>query len=115
MDPKVIRIISNSKIAINKGTSSGVREDQLYFIYELDPDDIIDPDTGTNLGKLEIPKGYGRVIYAQSNLSTLESVTIEKKDSYKMLIGALGNRGPEITPSIFDGVKLGDYVKKISI
>lgn len=113
MEAKVVRVINTNKIAINQGSSSGIREDEYFLIYELDPDDIIDPENGKNLGKLEIPKGHARVVHVQEKLSTLECVNIEDVPSKNFLIAAFRVR--DKAPLRFDDVKVGDFARKISL
>lgn len=113
MEAKVVKVISASKVAINKGTSSKIEEDDYFLIYELDPDDIIDPETGKNLGKLEISKGHARVIHVQEELSTLECVNAEDIPTKSFFISTF--RGRDKTPSRFDGVKVGDFARRINL
>ena len=69
---RVAGVIDNYTFVINRGTSSGVGVGDNYLVFGLG-DAIMDPDSGEDLGVLEIVKGRARVLHVQERVSTLES------------------------------------------
>lgn len=57
---KVIKIIDDKKIIINAGIADGISYNDRLEIYAEANSDIIDPDTGENLGKLKYIKACVR-------------------------------------------------------
>jgi hypothetical protein len=75
---KVIKIIDDSTVVINKGLADGIRMDQRFLFYKLG-EDIIDPETKENLGKYEIVKGTGCVVNLEENKSTVCSDKVSQR------------------------------------
>lgn len=75
---KVVTAYDEYTCVINKGARDGVRAGQRFIIFNLQENDIIDPDTGENLGRLEIIKGTAVAAHVQEKLTTLESDQWEK-------------------------------------
>lgn len=69
---KVIQILDEFRIIIDKGSIDGVEEGLKFIIYS-EGDDIIDPITYRNLGKLEIRKHKGIAIHVQDEFSIIKS------------------------------------------
>lgn len=69
----VARIISSTRIVINRGSEHGIKKGQQMLVYSLEENEIKDPNTGESLGRLEIYKGTGRIIHVQEKISILES------------------------------------------
>lgn len=72
---KVARILSDTQVVLAAGSEQGVKEGMLFVLYELS-DHISDPETGDDLGQLEIIKGKVRVFQTQEKVSlaaTLEN------------------------------------------
>lgn len=69
----VVKTIDEYKVAINKGSSDGIKLDQKFLIFSLSAEEIIDPETKESLGKLEIAKGTGIVSHVQDKLATVTS------------------------------------------
>lgn len=114
MEARIVKVLSDSKITINKGRYDGVKKGSMYLIYSLDPDDVIDPETGENLGKIEIPKGYARVIHIQDRLTTLEGVAIKPESPLtRGLVRLIPDDG--ITPAKLDAVSDGDCAREITL
>jgi hypothetical protein len=53
---KIARILSESEVVLNVGSTQGVRDGMEFVIYSTG-DPIIDPDSGRTLGLLETVKG----------------------------------------------------------
>jgi hypothetical protein len=67
----VVKVLERDRVALNRGTTHGVRIGQRFVIYALDQEVIRDPSTGEELGRLELAKGYGVIAHVQENLSIL--------------------------------------------
>ena len=82
IEGKVLNVINDYKIVINKGKRDGVYLSQKFLVYYLSKDDIVDEDTGENLGKIEFVIGKAKVVHIQDTMATLESceyVTVTKR------------------------------------
>ncbi|MBK6688335.1 MAG: hypothetical protein IPG45_27920 [Deltaproteobacteria bacterium] len=120
------------RVTINRGSLDGVKLDHRYLVYELGRDDIIDPESGESLGRLEIVKGTGIVIHVQERMSTIQSDRTAKSSSRRIVrrpskamqsllsIAAgfpqeeeeLQNLPPSELP--FDSPKKGDHAKRVN-
>lgn len=70
---KVIKVLDEYKIVINRGSRDGIKIGQRFLIY-ADTDELLqDPDTLEGLGNLEIFKGTGKAIYVKEKWATIES------------------------------------------
>lgn len=105
MIAKVVSILNKNKIVINKGTSSGVRVGNVFSVYALG-DEIIDPDDGQSLGRLNIPRGRGKVISVQEKMAIIESINI-KLVKQNVLFGI--SEEERILP--FDDPNIGDFAE----
>ena len=61
---KVIKLINEYKIVVNKGENAGIKLGQVFLVYK-EAEELFDPDTDESLGKLEITKGKGKVVHVQ--------------------------------------------------
>ncbi|MBE9046038.1 hypothetical protein IQ255_16775 [Pleurocapsales cyanobacterium LEGE 10410] len=91
---KVVTVISDTRIAINRGLEHKIRLNQRVLMYRLSNEEIKDPDTGESLGYLEIYKGTGKVISIQEKMSIIES------DRYEI-------KTVKDTQTIFQGIPIG--------
>jgi len=128
MDTKVAKIVDEYTVVINKGSDAGVKAGQRFLIFAFG-EDIIDPDTGESLGKLEIVKGTGRVTHCQSAMATVSSDmttsarrTIRRKanPAFRGILSAMEPLySQEVEESLpeqkvsFDDPKIGDVAKPI--
>jgi hypothetical protein len=87
MEAKVIKIVDDYKIAINKGLNDGIKKNDIFIIFEKG-EELFDPDTKESLGFLEIPKLKMKVFNIQEKMSLLESAetTIETDRKIKKTI-----------------------------
>ena len=69
----VVRIIDDHKLVINRGAKHGIQKNQNFLVYHLETDPIKDPETGHDLGPLEIVRGTGIATHVQENITTLSS------------------------------------------
>lgn len=122
----IAEIINENTIVINKGSNDGVQKGQKFLVYAESKNEIKDPVTKENLGKLEIVKGKGEVIHVQDRLSTIKSVekypsTREIQKESSSLFFNPYNQQPKVTEFFrsektkpFENPKIGDKTKRIS-
>jgi hypothetical protein len=120
---KVVKIINDSRIVINRGEEHGIRKGMKTLIYNLSDEEIKDLDTGESLGYLEIVKGTGVVTHIQPKISTIESdkkvnktrTIISQRTLARLLITLpeeeIVESSIEIVP--FENPEVGDMVKPI--
>ena len=82
---KIVKVIDDYKVVINKGAEDGIKEGYKFLVYSLG-DEIYDPDTKESLGILEIVKGYGKATHVQNRMTTIESCKVTKKPSTKKVV-----------------------------
>jgi hypothetical protein len=75
--PKVVKVIDDYRVVINRGRRDGVEIGDRFLVYEVG-EELADPDTNESLGKLEIVKGRGQAKHVQERLTTLESLESER-------------------------------------
>lgn len=75
---KVIKVIDENKIVINKGLDDGITMENKFLVYRLGPE-MTDPDTGESLGNLELVCGEGKPEHIQKKMTTLITAKIEVK------------------------------------
>lgn len=124
----VAKVLSPTQLVISKGSSSGLKDGMRFLIYKLSDEDIIDPQTKENLGKLEIVKGTGRIIHLQEKMATIESDKFSISRPRKIIKTSATNRfglifephqtieeiDPEPSTLIkFDSPEVGDLAKQI--
>ncbi|MBO5039025.1 MAG: hypothetical protein J6C85_06205 [Alphaproteobacteria bacterium] len=107
---KVIKLLNEYKVVINKGENDGIKTGEHFLLYKED-EELFDPDTNESLGKLEIVRGVGKVIHLQPKMATIESVN---KKSIRTNRGIMFG-GTIITEEDipFDKVQIGDLAKPI--
>lgn len=76
---KVIKILDEYTLVINKGDEDGVKIGDVCLIYKMDDEELVDPDTNEKLGFLEIVKGIGKVTHTQQKISTITSNEFEDR------------------------------------
>ena len=66
---RVARVLNSQEVAINKGTSDGVRLGMIFSILSTKGAEIKDPDTDKLLGSVEVEKTRVRVTIVEERLS----------------------------------------------
>jgi len=112
---RVASVMDPYQVVINKGAADGVRVGQTYLFLAIGPE-IKDPETGDNLGKLELLRGTGRVIHVQNKISIVRSS--RQRTRYAGGGAFTGGLGLAMTPANyedlpFDGIETGDYGRPI--
>jgi len=70
---KVIFIIDGTRLVINRGSKNGLKVGDRFLVFGYGPD-LRDPDTGADLGRLEVVRGRGEVTHVQDDLATVQSI-----------------------------------------
>jgi len=73
MEGKVIKIVDELKLAINKGSEDSIKKNDIFMIFEQG-EELFDPDSKESLGFLEIPKLKMKVFNVQNKITLLESI-----------------------------------------
>jgi hypothetical protein len=120
----LVAVIDSFKVVINRGTTDNVKVGQRFLVYSVSKEPILDPETGEDLGQLEIVKGTGKVVHVQDRMATLHSDNLGptgrtlrrfNTSALAMLSGARQEEevvnAPESLP--FDGAVLGDKAKPV--
>ena len=68
----IIKVIDEYTVVLNKGSTSGVTRGSSFLIVEVG-EELIDPETGNNLGNLELTKGWCAPTHIQENMCTILS------------------------------------------
>ena len=82
IEGRVVKVLDEFKVVINKGAEDGVKEGMVFYIFEYG-EDIIDPFTNENLGKLEVLKGKASVEHVQDKMAILKSLPKIKRKIIK--------------------------------
>lgn len=119
---KVIKIIDEYKIVINKGSADGVTKSARFLVYRLG-EELFDPDTNESLGILELVCGEGKPEHIQEHLTTLytaktitkKTTTVKRTNSYGGLFGGSTEEthDPETEDIPFDDVNTDCIVRQI--
>jgi hypothetical protein len=115
------------EIVINRGSRQGVKPGDRFLVFGMGPH-ITDPDTGEDLGQLELVRGRGEVVHVQEHLATIRTLERRRTRPAKRIIRdpirqqmMAGLSGPavieeELSPETevpFEAVQLGDLAKPI--
>jgi len=118
---KVLKIIDDCKIVIDKGCADGVTKENRFLVYRLG-DELFDPDTKESLGILEIVCGEGKPDHIQERLTTLHTSkqqtrrtkTIVKRGGLSALCGDVEEiHDPESFDIPFENVDTDCLVRQI--
>ena len=116
----VVRVIDDFRIVINRGAKHGIKDGQRFLVYHLDTDPIMDPETGQDLGPLEIVRGTGTATHVQEKLTTVSSdrkSPTERRQVRRSTPYVFGQEVETITVpndmEPFDDAETGDKVKPI--
>jgi hypothetical protein len=81
--------------------------DQRFLVYEVDDEDIVNPVTNRRLGKLETPKGTGKVVNVAHSWSEMRSDNFAESRRWWTTTSNLEGREP------FAGPEEGDLAKPV--
>lgn len=112
------------EVVLNRGARDGVKLGDRFLVFGEGPN-IIDPDTGKDLGRLELVRGRGEVVHVQEHLATIRTIERRRTRPAKRITREAGGsllNGPgrvveeELAPEVetpFEAVRLGDLAKPI--
>ena len=83
--PKVIKILNDYQSLINRGSEHGISEGDSFLIFRLG-DKVLDPDSGEDLGELELVIGRAVVEHVQAKFSTIKSAEVDRYPGTKKII-----------------------------
>ncbi|MBI2135362.1 hypothetical protein HYU09_05195 [Candidatus Woesearchaeota archaeon] len=75
---KIIKILDEYRVVIDKGYTDGVEKDTIFIIYS-EGEIVEDPETKENLGRIEHVKSKIKPLHIQENFTIME--TAEKEAS----------------------------------
>ena len=122
---KVVKVLSECKLVINRGSDDGVRESDRFLVYALG-DELFDPDTKESLGRLEVVRGEGKPTHIQSRMTTLEPSRTQERGTktvrrsgpvtWGSLMGGETEEvyTPEREPVPFDDPRAGDFARLVT-
>ena len=70
---KVADLIDSRTLVINKGSKNGVKVGMLFMVYDATGKNVKDPETGEELGKIQLPKIEVKVTHADEKYSIAET------------------------------------------
>lgn len=126
---KIVKIISTKQIVVNAGSKDGIKEgQQLEIIDKIGDEPVVDPESGENLGYLNISKGKVIVsrVFPKMSIAEAPSETYSVFDqltgTFKMpsttIQSDLNVDPKEITGGLpspsKDPIRVGDTVIKIN-
>lgn len=85
----VAAILNRREVVLNVGSSHGVEEGMRFAILDREGAEITDPETGTVLGSVELPKVLVRAVRVQDSLSVARTFRKTRKN-----VGGAGLRSP---------------------
>lgn len=117
-EPAVAALLGSDRVVLNIGSENRVSLGQRWLIYELSDFEVTDPTTGESLGRVEIPKGTGKIVGVQERMSVLESDQEPPEISPTGLASTTIGFGELMNPARkapFRGAVEGDRVKRLSM
>lgn len=115
----VARLITDDELAINLGSSAGVKENMIFSILDETTENITDPITGEDLGSIDRVKAQVKIIAVSERLSLgIISWPSRNREGFPGSVGILMGPKPrsgKLTGSTWpEGVKVGDPVKYVT-
>jgi len=83
---KVVHVSNDDELVINWGADDGVKRGDVFLVYGRGPL-IADPDTGKDLGRLELVRGRGEVVHVQASIATLRSLEKRSRRLLRRIMG----------------------------
>lgn len=116
----VAKINDEFTLVINRGSDHGVTKGDNFLVYYVEPEELIDPETGESLGHLEVIRGTGTAIHVQPKMTTIKSNRVISKGRvirrqsgiWSSLSGEIVEE-PEKEAVPFDEPHVGDKVKPV--
>ena len=116
------------ELVINRGAEQGVKLGDRFLVFGDGPQ-LVDPDSGKDLGQLELVRGQGEVVHVQEQLATIRTTgrrrmqptkrVIRERTTMELALLGVGRGNvieEELAPETeipFEAVRLGDHAKPI--
>lgn len=121
------------EVVVNQGASHGLKLGDRFLIFGSGPH-VTDPDTGEDLGVLELVRGRGEVVHVQEKMATVRSIERRRTRPARRIVRESANSASTLArafgmiPSTsgvieeelsaeeevpFEAVQLGDFAKPI--
>lgn len=101
---RVAEVLSSSQLVLNAGKQHGIEKGDEFIIYGLSDNEIIDPNNNRSLGKLELFRGIGKVIYLQDTMSIIQAFPSTPILRASLALGTTNT-------ATFNNACIGDYAK----
>ena len=100
VEGKVAQILNARELVINRGTEHGVDVGMRFAILNTRGAGIVDPETGKDIGSIELPKVLVKVVRVQELLSVARTFRTIKVAGGSLYVGAFDalTRAPKIVP-----------------
>lgn len=69
----VIRVVDSYTVIMNRGSKHGVKKGKQFLVYITESEEMIDPESGKSLGRLEVVRGTVEAVHVQEQITTLKS------------------------------------------
>jgi hypothetical protein len=77
---KVVDVLTPSRLVLNCGSDNGIKSGTRFWVYGI--------DTGENLERVILPRGYGKTVFVQKKICTIESIETKSTGVYALALGA---------------------------
>jgi hypothetical protein len=130
VEGKVVRVLDPLLVVVNIGSEQGVEEGDPFVVFALG-EELTDPETHEQLGRLEIVRGRAVAKHVQPRLTTLRSTERARQridrerplppDPMRRVFGSIvdqmGPRVEVVTEEVevdapFHGAVVGDYARR---
>jgi hypothetical protein len=101
---KVVHVVdgySAMEVVINRGAADGVKLGDRFLVFGEGPH-IADPDTGRDLGQLELVRGRGQVVHVQDQMATVRTIERRRTRPAKRIVRT-DDRGLWSASGLFKG------------
>lgn len=107
---RVAHIIDVYTVVINRGSAHGVAVGDSYALFGHGAE-VMDPESGNSLGRLEIGRGRGKVTHVQEQMATIRSSTTKEVSTpnYSLILGQQQTQRVLVE---FAKPQVGDYARK---
>ena len=106
---QVAKVLEDGSVVVNRGANDGVADGQSYLIF-TPGEEVRDPETGEDLGRIEIVKGRGKVIHTQERLAIIrmDRPDHERTKTLSEIMATLSGRDEEASAV---QVEVGDHAR----
>lgn len=108
IEGKVAQILTERELVINVGEASGVRVGMRFAVLNRKGANIVDPDTGKNLGSVDLPKTFVKVISVEEKMAVARTFREFTRTTISTIFG--GPAKPE-----FETLKLNSQTAKAEL